>query len=184
MWNVREMRRDDWNAVAAIYLQGMETRLATFETVCPPYEKWDRAHLPFGRFVCEDGGRIGGWVALSPTSARACFSGVAEVSIYIADGVRRQGVGTLLLRKAIESSEKNGVWTLQSSIMRNNAPSLSLHAKCGFRAVGYREKIARDGLGHWRDTVLMERRSPLPEYGEYAMAAALSRDAGKPCGVE
>jgi len=178
---VREMKRDDWDAVAAIYRQGIAGSLATFETACPPYEKWDAAHLPFGRFVCENDGKITGWVALSPTSPRACFSGVAEVSIYIAEGAKRRGAGTLLLQKVIGASEQNGVWTLQSSIMRNNEPSLALHAKCGFRAIGYREKIARDGRGRWRDTVLMERRSPLPQYGgEYAVAM-VGQTVGKPC---
>ncbi len=181
MWNVREMRKEDWDAVTAIYRQGMETNLATFETVCPPYEKWDAAHLPFGRFVCVGGNTIAGWVVLSPTSQRACFSGVAEISIYIANWAKRQGVGTLLLHKVIESSEQHGIWTLQSSIMRNNEPSLSLHAKCGFRAVGYRERIARDRQGHWRDTVLMERRSPLPEYGE--VVAVLNQKVESSCGA-
>jgi phosphinothricin acetyltransferase len=159
MPTIRKFREDDWEAVCRIYRQGMETNLATFESEIPPYSRWNAGHLPFGRLVAEQGGSVIGWVALSPSSSRRCFAGVAEVSIYVADGAKHCGAGMTLLNGVIEVSEQNGIWTLQSSIMRNNEPSLSLHKKCGFRVVGIREKIARDPLGQWRDTVLMERRS-------------------------
>ncbi len=162
MYKVREMMANDWDRVSEIYRQGMDTNLATFESACPTYPKWDEAHFPYGRLVCErtDGG-VAGWVALSPFSGRLCYSGVAEVSIYIAAETRHSGVGTMLLNGEVEESEKNGVWTLQSQIMKNNPASLALHKKCGFRVVGYREKIARDPTGEWRDMVLMERRNSM-----------------------
>ncbi len=156
---LRKFEVSDWDEVCRIYRQGMDTNLATFESEIPSYEKWDRGHFPFGRLVAEENGRVSGWVALSPVSARACFCGVAEVSIYVANEIKGSGVGSLLLQAEIEESEQNGIWTLQSAVMRNNGPSLALHGKCGFRVVGIREKIARDPAGCWRDTVLLERRS-------------------------
>lgn len=158
---VREMEKRDWPEVCRIYRQGMETNLATFEKEIPPYDVWDKTHLPFGRLICEDEDKIAGWTALTPFSGRSCFAGVAEVSIYISNGYKHTGIGTRLMRELIGSSEQHGIWTLQSQIMRNNEPSLALHLKCGFRNVGYREKIAKDPLGNWRDMVLMERRSGL-----------------------
>lgn len=159
MLSVREMRENDWPEVCRIYRQGMETNLATFEKEIPPYDVWNRNHLPFGRLVCEYENKTAGWTALTPFSGRRCFSGVAEVSIYISNGCKRMGVGTRLLFDLIEDAERNGIWMLQSQIMLNNEPSLALHRKCGFREVGYREKIAKDPRGNWRDMVLMEYRS-------------------------
>ena len=158
---VREMRESDWPEVCRIYRQGMETNLATFEKEIPAYAVWNKSHHPFGRLVCGYENKIAGWTAITPFSGRRCFSGVAEVSIYISNESKRQGVGTRLLCGLIEDAERNGIWTLQSQIMLNNEPSLALHRKCGFREVGYREKIAKDPSGNWRDMVLMEHRSPL-----------------------
>lgn len=160
MVEARKWGEEDWKAICRIYRQGMDTNLATFEAVIPPYEKWDESHLQFGRFAAVHGGQVVGWVALSPTSRRKCFSGVAELSIYIANEAKHMGVGTLLLNQEIADSQQHGIWTLQAGIMRNNAPSLALHRKCGFREVGVREKIARDPFGNWRDMVLMEWRNP------------------------
>lgn len=156
---LRKLKASDWDEVCRIYRQGMDTNLATFESKIPSYEKWDSGHFPFGRLVAEQDGRLAGWIALSPVSARTCFRGVAEVSIYVADDTKGSGIGTHLLNAEIGESEQNGIWTLQSVVMRNNRPSLALHSKCGFRVVGVREKIARDPAGCWRDTVLLERRS-------------------------
>lgn len=156
---LRKFEVSDWDEVCRIYRQGMDTNLATFESEIPSYEKWDSGHFPFGRLIAEEKGRVAGWVALSPVSARACFRGVAEVSIYVANESKGAGIGSLLLQAEIEESEHHGIWTLQSAVMRNNGPSLALHDKCGFRVVGIREKIARDPAGYWRDTVLLERRS-------------------------
>lgn len=161
MERLREFQENDWADVCRIYRQGMDTNLATFESAVPPYEKWDAGHLPFGRLVAEADGRVAGWVALSPVSARSCFRGVAEVSIYVADEAKNRGIGTLLLSGEISAAESGGLWTLQSVVMRNNGASLALHRRCGFRVVGVREKMARDPLGVWRDTVLLERRSAL-----------------------
>lgn len=161
MEHIRAMTESDWERVAEIYRQGMETNLSTFETQCPEYEQWDASHLKNGRLVCELDGRVVGWVALSPVSGRCAYRGVAEISVYVADGVKHRGVGTELIDSVIRASEEMGYWTLQSVVLEENAASLALHRKCGFRVVGTREKIARDRFGKWRNTVLLERRSTL-----------------------
>ena len=107
-----------------------------------------------------EAGRVVGWAALSPVSARAVYTGVAEVSVYIAGGQRGRKIGEALLGTLITESERNGIWTLQASIFPENIASLRIHARCGFRQVGYRERIGQMH-GVWRDTVLVERRSPL-----------------------
>jgi phosphinothricin acetyltransferase len=155
---IRQMTIEDWPAVAGIYQSGMDTGRATFESILPEWETWDAAHVAQPRLVAERGGQIIGWAVLSPVSARAVYAGVAEVTIYIAETARRSGVGRTLLNALIDASETAGFWTLQSVIFRENEASIALHATCGFRMVGYRERIAmRDG--RWHDTVLMERRS-------------------------
>ncbi|UNY98897.1 N-acetyltransferase family protein [Zhouia spongiae] len=144
--------------VAEIYLAGIKTGNATFETGVPSYELWDKKHLPFGRIALFTGNKMLGWAALSKVSDRCVYNGVAEVSIYVAPGSARIGIGTQLLIKLIEESEKNGLWTLQCGIMKENTASIKLHQKCGFRKIGYREKIGKLH-GVWRDNIIMERRS-------------------------
>jgi phosphinothricin acetyltransferase len=155
---VRDLRPSDWPEVARIYREGIETGNATFETEVPAWEEWDAAHLPAHRFVAERDGRVAGWVALLPVSQRPCYTGVAEVSAYVAEEARSQGVGRELLAAAIESSERGGIWTLQTSVFPENEASLRLLRRFGFREVGTRERIGRLH-GVWRDVVLVERRS-------------------------
>ena len=83
------------------------------------------------------------------------------MSIYVAERRRGAGIGGLLLEELIVRSEREGFWTLQSVILRGNEASIRLHERCGFRQVGYRERIGRDVRGVWRDTLLLERRSPV-----------------------
>jgi L-amino acid N-acyltransferase YncA len=154
------LRAEDWPSVRAIYLAGLSTGLATFETQVPTWEEWDAAHLPACRLAARQEGRLIGWAVLSPVSRRKAYSGVAEVSIYIAAAVRGQGVGKSLLNALIAASEESAIWTLQAAIFALNQASITLHRSCGFREVGRRERIAmRDGV--WHDTVIMERRSHL-----------------------
>lgn len=156
---IREMQHTDWAFVAEIYQQGMDTNLATFQSECPTYEQWDQSHLKACRLIIAADGIIAGWAALSPVSSRCVYSGVAEVSIYVSTDARGKGFGKQLLAALISTSERHGVWTLQSGIMQDNLASIRLHETCGFRMVGYRERIGRDRFGVWRNTVLMEHRS-------------------------
>ena len=152
------MQPSDWTRVSEIYQEGINTKLATFETEVPTWERWDEVHLSDARLLAELDEKIVGWAALSPVSARPAYRGVAEVSLYVAEVARGRGVGKRLLGALVQESERIGLWTLQAVTFRENAGSVALHKKCGFREVGVREKIARlDGV--WRDTVLLERRS-------------------------
>ena len=145
--------------VATIYEEGIRTGNATFETEVPTWDEWDAGH-PHHRLAAEDAaGELVGWSALSPVSRRPCYAGVAENSVYVRGTARGQGIGRELLSRLIRDAETDGIWTIQTSIFPENTASLVLHERCGFRRVGTRERIARlDGV--WRDTVLMERRSP------------------------
>jgi L-amino acid N-acyltransferase YncA len=156
---IRPMQPSDWPAVRAIHAQGIATRQATFETEPPSWEEWNAGHLAELRLVAVRDGRIVGWAALSPASRRACYAGVVEGSVYVAEEARGKGVGTALLRELVTQSDDAGVWTIQTSLFPENVASVALHTRCGFRIVGTRERIARlDGT--WRDTVLLERRAP------------------------
>jgi phosphinothricin acetyltransferase len=155
---VRALRPDDWPAVAAIYGQGIATGNATFETEVPSWADWDRAHLPDHRLVAELGRRVAGWAAVSPVSSRCVYAGVVENSVYIAEDARGRGVGRLLLRALADSTERAGIWTIQTGIFPENEPSLALHRAAGFRELGIRERPGRLH-GRWRDVVLLERRS-------------------------
>ena len=149
----------DWPAVAAIFAEGIASGMATFETAVPSWEEWDAAHLPAPRLVARDGaGCVLAWAALVPVSRRACYAGVAELSIYVAARARGRGVGCALLEALVRASEAAGFWTLQAVVFPENAASVALHERCGFRLVGRRERIARIG-GRWQDTLLFERRA-------------------------
>jgi len=147
-----------WPAVRAIYLEGIATGSATFETEAPDWERWDADHHAAARLIAAQQDRVVGWAALSPVSRRQAYRGVAEVSVYVATDARGNGVGTLLLRALIEAAEAAGFWTLQASVMADNVATVRLHVKSGFRQVGRRERIGRLH-GVWRDTLLLERRS-------------------------
>ena len=150
---------EHWPAAAAIYEAGIATGNATFATAAPTWAGWDQAHLLHSRLVAiDDEGQVMGWAALSPVSSRCVYGGVAEVSVYVADTARGQGVGRQLLEALVHDSEQHNMWTLQAGIFPENEASIRLHETVGFRQVGRRERIGK--MGHqWRDTLLLERRS-------------------------
>jgi phosphinothricin acetyltransferase len=153
------MTAGDAGAVLRIYAEGIETRLATFETEAPSWEDWDEGHVDAPRLMAEgpDGAALG-WAALSPVSSRCVYAGVAESSVYIAAAARGRGVGRALMEALIERSEAIGIWTLQAGCFPENDASIGLHQAVGFRIVGMRERVGQlDGV--WRDVVLLERRS-------------------------
>lgn len=161
MQTIRPLDPADWPDVARIYGDGLATGVASFETQVPEWPAWDAKHLPAPRLAAVRDGAVVGWTAVSPTSTRHCYRGVVEHSVYVDVAARGQGVGRALLDALAEEAPKHGIWTIQTSILAGNAASLGLHAACGWRVVGTRERIAeRDG--RWHDSVLLELRLPDP----------------------
>ena len=155
---IDKMLPEDWEQVRGILLEGIVTGNATFQKEAPSWEDWDNSHMLECRIVARSSGRVLGWAALSPVSSRCVYAGVAEVSVYVSQTSNGKGIGSLLLKSLIEKSEENEFWMLQSGIFPENASSLKVHYKNGFREVGRRERIGKmDGV--WRDTILLERRS-------------------------
>jgi L-amino acid N-acyltransferase YncA len=152
------IRAEYWEAVRAIYLEGIATGNATFAQSAPEWDNWDSGHLKTCRLAARSGDDILGWAALGPVSGRNVYAGVAEVSVYVAERARACGVGIALLDALILASELNGIWTLQAGIFPENEASIRLHKRAGFRLVGVRERLGQMN-GRWRDVVMMERRS-------------------------
>jgi len=156
---IEPMAAEHWDGVRRVYLEGIATGNATFETEAPSWEAWDRAHRADCRVVAlSEAGEVLGFGALSKVSDRCVYGGVAEVSVYVAAKARGAGLGRRLLERLIRGSEEAGIWTLQAGIFPENAASISLHEQSGFRVVGVRRRLGRLA-GRWRDVALLERRS-------------------------
>ncbi|MBP9988995.1 MAG: N-acetyltransferase [Ruminococcus sp.] len=155
---IRKMNKRDWLSVSEIYNQGIESGKSTFNTTYPSYDEWDSSHHKECRLVYEENGTVYGWVAVSPTSVREAYRGVVEVSVYVDEKQRCKGIGTKLLNALKDEARKSGFWSLFTIIFATNEASLALHRKCGFREIGYRERIAQDKFGVWQNTVNMEYR--------------------------
>ncbi|MFF5173353.1 GNAT family N-acetyltransferase [Micromonospora sp. NPDC000089] len=158
---VRPMTADDAGPVLAVYQAGLDGGDASFEVTAPTWAAFDAGRLAAHRLVAATGdGTVVGWVAVSPTSTRAVYAGVVEHSVYVDPAARGRGVARRLLDALVGSTEAAGIWTIQSGVFPENAASLALHARAGFRVVGVRERVGRHH-GRWRDVVLIERRSPV-----------------------
>jgi L-amino acid N-acyltransferase YncA len=157
---IEPMTEADADAVLAIYAEGIDSGNATLETVVPDWHHWHASHRRDCRFVARLGGAVVGWTAIGRYSTRDVYAGVAWESVYVAGVARGQGVGRALLETLIPASEAAGVWTLMAGVLVENAASLALHERVGFRRVGVQERIGRDATGHWRDVALLERRRP------------------------
>ena len=157
-FKIREALPADYIGIKEIYSQGIESGTATFRTKAPEYAEWDESHHPFCRYVAEKDNIIIGWTSLTPALQRGAYKGVAELSIYVRDGYRRHGVGFALIETVKKAASEFGIWTLESRICHQNTSSIRLHEKCGFRMIGFRERIAKDIFGEWQDTVEMEYR--------------------------
>lgn len=156
----RPMADGDLPAVLDIYAEGLATRTATFETRVPTAAELRARWLPGLAWVAELDGRVVGWTAVTPTSARECYAGVGETAVYVAEAARGRGVGKALLFTQVTQCDEAGLWTLQASVFPENRASLALHRSAGYRTLAVRTRIARlDGV--WRDTVLLERRSEI-----------------------
>ncbi len=151
----RPARAQDAAEIARIYNQGIDERNATFETR-PRAAEDVAAWLEHPVVVAEDGGGVVGWAALSPTSERACYSGVLELSIYVDRAARARGVGRALGAAILATAAQRGAWKIVGKLFDDNLASGSLVRALGFREVGVHRKHARlDGA--WRDVLLVEK---------------------------
>ncbi|MBT2533532.1 N-acetyltransferase [Arthrobacter sp. ISL-48] len=160
------MSESDWPAVQRIFAEGIATGDATFESEAPDWARFDSTRLQGHRLVAEmPSGEVVGWAAVSAVSGRPVYAGVVEHSVYVAAAARGRGAGKVLLNALSQSTERDGIWTIQSNVFPENQASLNLHLGQGFTVVGRRVKIARmthgPSAGQWRDTLLIERRSHL-----------------------
>jgi phosphinothricin acetyltransferase len=155
--NARAATPADTGAIARIYNQGIEDRVATFETRLRTAA--DVAHWFDGRHpvvVVEDDGQVVAFAATSAYRPRDCYDGIAEFSVYVAREARGRGAGRLAMQALIEAVRLAGFWKLVSRIFPENAASLALCRSVGFRQVGTYAKHAQlDGV--WRDVVIVER---------------------------
>ena len=147
----------DARAIAEIYNQGIEDRVATFETrLRSPKDirAWFDGVHPL--VVVEDEGRVIAFASTSPYRSRECYAGIAEFSVYVARASRGRGAGRLAMEELIGEAKKAGFWKLLSRVFTENTASRALLRSLGFREVGTYEKHARlDGV--WRDVVIVER---------------------------
>ena len=149
--------RDDAGALARIYNDGIEDRLATFETRPRRPDEilaWLDAGFPL--VVVEDAGVVLAWASAPPYRPRDCYRGVGDFSVYVARDARGRGLGRVALEALIEECERRGFWKLVGRIFPENEASLALCSALGFREVGvYRRHAQLDG--RWRDCVVVER---------------------------
>jgi phosphinothricin acetyltransferase len=150
----------DSDAIARIYNEGIADRTATFETEPRTSEDIARALRErasrWPTVVAERDGRVIAWAAASEYRPRACYSGVAEFSVYVARDARGTGAGRAAMGALVGECESRGFWKLLSRVFPENEASRKLLAKVGFREVGtYRRHGKVDG--EWRDTVIVER---------------------------
>jgi L-amino acid N-acyltransferase YncA len=157
---VRPAAPEDADAIARIYNQGIEDRVATFETRPRTPEDvlgWLDGKHPV--VVVEAGGEIVAFASTSAYRPRDCYEGIAEFSVYVDRQRRGHGAGRAAMLGLIEAAEPAGFWKLVSRIFPENEPSLRLMRSLGFREVGTYERHARLD-GEWRDVVIVEMLLP------------------------
>lgn len=166
---VQSLTADDADAILYIYQQGMDTGHATFQEHAPSWDEWDQSHLQTPRLGAFINAELAGWAALSPTSSRCVYAGVAEESVYVGTKFAGMGIGLMLLQAIISASEEEDIWTLTAGIFRKMKPGMKLHQKAGFKALGRRERIGKMTFGpltgRWRDVISLERRITHPKFG-------------------
>ena len=160
---IRKAEKRDWKQIEAIYRESIEAGLSTFRREVPSYEDWNDTMDDECRFVFISDGKVAAFTVMAPFSVIPAYSGVAETSIYVDSSFRGMGIGTRLLKTMITESGKRGFWSLYAKVISENEASIALHRKCGYRIVGYRENIARDIHGNWRNIIELERRTDISE---------------------
>ena len=164
-FEIRKAKAEDATAVATIYNQGVDERLATFNTEHVTVEerrekitKGGDKH-PILVATLADSNHVVGWASISPYSPRACYAGIGEVSIYVQKEFRGQGIGKALLQSLIDAAAQQGYWKLIERIFVFNQASRNLCKELGFREVGIHEKHGKLD-GKWIDVVEVEKLIP------------------------
>ena len=155
--HVRSATPDDAEAIATIYNQGIEDRVATFEThfrSAEDVQTWlDDVHPVL---VVEKDSEIIAFASTSAYNERECYAGIAECSVYVNRDMRYHGAGRIALEALIRAAEEAGFWKLVSRVFIDNNASRKLIGSLGFREVGIYEKHAKlDDV--WRDVIIVER---------------------------
>ena len=155
--DIRPAQPADAAAIAAIYNQGIEERVATFETeprAAGDVEPWVEDELPL--LVALVDGRVAGWAKLSEYSDRCVYGGVAEASVYVGREARGRGAGRELVEAICARAEERGLWKVVGLLFPQNAASVALFRGAGFGDVGVFRRHGRLD-GEWRDVLLVER---------------------------
>src|SRR5947209_7657011 len=154
---IRAAADADASALSAIYNQGIEDRVGTFQT-CPSTRSdfVRRVHAEEPLLAAEAGGSVVGWAGIVPYSERAFYAGVGEYQVYVERSVRGHGAGTRLLEELVAAAAGRGYWKLVGKLFATNEVSIALALRCGFREVGVHLKHGRLD-GEWRDVVVVER---------------------------
>ena len=148
---------DDAAAIARVYNEGIEDRIATFETrprSVDDIRKWFDGVHPV--VVVEDNGTVVAFASTSQYRPRDCYAGIAETSVYVARAYRRKGAGRVALEALIQAAQRAGFWKLLSRVFPENVASRALIRELGFREVGTYERHGKLE-GQWRDVLIVER---------------------------
>lgn len=153
---------DDLPAIVAIYNSTIAGRMVTADLEPVSVESrlpWFHAHQPARRplWVAEQDGRIVAWISLSDFYGRPAYNGTAEVSIYLDESVRGQGMGSQLLQYVLETAPQFGVHTLLGFIFGHNVPSLKLFQRFGFASWAHLPEVAQLD-GDARDLIILGRK--------------------------
>jgi L-amino acid N-acyltransferase YncA len=160
MLRTRAATLTDAEAIARIYNEGIEDRVATFETrprTAADVQGWFDGVHPI--VVAEDEGRVLAFASTSTYRPRDCYAGIAEFSVYVAREARGRGAGRAVMQALIAEAERAGFWKLVSRVFPHNTASLGLLRSIGFREVGRYEKHGKLD-GEWLDVVIVERLLP------------------------
>ena len=166
---VRRATSSDAAAIAAIYNHAVERTTASFDT--EPKSAEDRAGWLSGRaerhpvIVSEDAGEVVGWGALSPYSERPAYDATAEISIYVAEGRHRRGIGRTLSRELLAMAPSLGLHVILARICTENEASIEMVRSLGFRDAGTMHEVGRK-FGRWLDVVTWEYPVPAQDAAE------------------
>ncbi|MGA2639938.1 MAG: N-acetyltransferase family protein [Spirochaetia bacterium] len=159
LMRVRAAGHEDLPRILEIYNREVLVSTATYDTVprtAAEHRKWFSLHGPdHPVLVADTGGLAAGWASLSPWSDRAAYARSVEVSVYVAEEYRRQGVGRLLLQALIDAGRAHGYRALLARISADNEASMRLHAELGFTVVGTLREVGVK-FGRTLDVCIME----------------------------